>query len=76
MNVDDILLQACGTAEKRARLLAITLLWLAVLGFPVALHKGAFGPEVDWIGAHFQWTSEGVRDTVPARRRDEVLRLI
>ena len=54
-------------------MIAVVLLWLAVLGFPVPLRKVAFGPEVDWIGARFQWTADGVRFTVPAKRRDEVL---
>ena len=76
MYVDDILFQAYGTAEQRARMLAIVLLWLAVLGFPVALPKVAFGSAVDWIGARFEWTPDGVRVTVPAKRRDEVLSLV
>ena len=76
MHVDDILLQTCGTPAERTRVLAITLLWLAVLRFPVAFHKVKFGVAVDWIGARFEWTESGLRVTAPAKRRDEVLLLI
>ena len=43
MYVDDILLQLAGSPEERTRAMAVALLCLAVMGFPVALHKIEFG---------------------------------
>ena len=76
MYIDDILMQMCGTPAERTRQLACVLLLLAVLGFPVALHKVAFGPDLEWIGARFTWGPEGLVVSVPAKRRDEVLGII
>ena len=76
MYIDDILMQMCGTPVERTRQLACVLLLLAVLGFPVALHKVAFGPDLEWIGARFTWSAEGLVVSVPAKRRDEVLGII
>jgi hypothetical protein len=71
--IDDILLLVMGTAKRRRRLLTVALLFLAVIGVPIAYHKIEYGAQVEWIGALYCVTGSILTVTVPAKKRDEVL---
>ena len=49
--VDDRLVAAIGSTKRRARLFAMAMLVLNVIGVPMAWSKGKIGTSVVWIGA-------------------------
>ena len=50
--VDDPAFAAAGTQAEREECIAVFLLWLAVLGFPIAWDKAYAGRSIEWGGAN------------------------
>ena len=66
--VDDPLLAAVGSQDRRTKIFTMALLALEVLGFPLAWAKGSLGKSIVWIGAQFttlQPASAGIRVSIP-----------
>ena len=51
MYVDDPVFIAQGTLSHAARGLTVALLWLNILGLPLAWNKSDGGHAITWIGA-------------------------
>ena len=73
--VDDPLLALVGSLRRRNRNLSLTLLTLAAWGIQLALHKGARGTCLVWIGVQFnmKWREGSLRVEVPEKLRLEIV---
>ena len=59
MYVDDPVFLATGTLSQAAKGLTVALLWLNILGLPLARNKSDGGKSITWIGARFS-VSQGI----------------
>ena len=71
--VDDRLLVVGGNVQQRTKHLAMALLALSVLGFPLAWGKGVVGSNVSWIGAQVQQVGRTVRITIPEDKLRDIM---
>jgi hypothetical protein len=71
--VDDPILVALGPPERAARSISLAILWLCLLGFPLAWHKSEGGPSIRWIGASFTFDGRLLHISLPAEKVAEVL---
>jgi hypothetical protein len=71
--VDDPLLVARGPPDSAAPRIALAILWLSVLGFPLAWHKSDGGPSITWIGATFRVDDRFLHITASRDKVDEAL---
>lgn len=58
-------------AVIRSQICILIISW-AVLGVPLALRKGQFGPKVDWIGGTFVASRSAIEASITAARLDEL----
>ena len=52
--------------------MSLVLLWVAVLGYPVAWHKSDIGQNIRWIGAQFNLSHGNISVTIPQDKVDEI----
>jgi hypothetical protein len=71
--VDDPLMAAVGTVERRNILFTIALLSLQATGFPLAWGKGILGTSVTWIGAKLTSSSAGIEVAIPEDKLQTLL---
>jgi hypothetical protein len=71
--VDDPIITTWGSAGVRRQLLTLALLWLSILGIPLAWRKAGIGNQLDWIGASLLWTTAFVTIAIPEHRVSEYL---
>jgi hypothetical protein len=73
--VDDPLMAARGTLDRRNLIFTIAMLTLQVTGFPLAWEKGTVGNSVTWIGAQLTSLPEGIEVSVPEDKLQVLLDL-
>ena len=56
--VDDPIFTLAGDLDQASHGLAVVLVWMAILGYPVKLSKASGGKALTWIGAHLQLDDE------------------
>jgi hypothetical protein len=71
--VDDPIITTWGSGAERRQLLTLALLWLSILGIPLAWRKADIGTQLDWIGASLAWSSAFVIIAIPKHRVEEYL---
>jgi hypothetical protein len=70
--VDDPIATTCGSDAERAWLFTIFLLWLSVVGLPIAWKKASCAVRVVWIGAEFFHSAGFIWVAIPPHRVEEV----
>ena len=70
--MDDPLLIVRGTSAQRSRTISLALLWVAVLGYPVAWHKSDIGTSVRWIGAHLSLDENEIVVSIPSDKLEDL----
>ena len=71
--VDDPLMAAAGTEERRDIIFTIALLFMQATGFPLAWGKGVLGTSVTWIGAQLTSSSDGIEVSIPEDKLESLL---
>lgn len=70
--VGDPLLCARGTRPIRTRMFKLQLMWLAVVGLPIAWKKGAEGFDLTWIDADIAWRNLYTMLSVPPEKIKDI----
>ena len=70
--VDDPIYAAAGSAERKARLFAVALLWALVAGYPLAWKKTEAGSELTWIGALIRTEPQSICVAIPDAKAQEL----
>ena len=65
MYVDDPVFLATGTLPQAAKGLTVALLWLNILGLPLAWNKSDGGKSITWIGARLSVSPGHFTVTIP-----------
>jgi len=71
--VDDPFFTVRGSRRAIALEMALAMLWAAILGFPLAWHKVAFGASLPWIGAQVSFTETSVTIAIQTKKVEEIL---